>query len=91
MSSSQQNIDILENQNIVEAISENKSELNNSKYNIEKTIEARIENCKKFKNIDQDKLYDMYINKNMSASEISKELGISQTHMRRLLKKFAFL
>lgn len=30
----------------------------------------------------------MYINKNMAASEISKELGISQTHTRRLLKKF---
>ena len=32
MSSSQQNIDILENENIVEAISESKNELNNTKY-----------------------------------------------------------
>lgn len=59
-----------------------------NKFNIKKDREAITRNNSKFTNIDPNQLREFYIDKNMAASEIGRLLGISETHMRRLLTKF---
>ena len=59
-------------------------------YKIKKPRLLVIEHSKKYKNIDQDYLYDLYIIKNLSAAEIARLIGLSQTHTMRLLKRFGF-
>lgn len=59
-----------------------------AKFSIKKDRALIIKNNSKYTNIDPNQLRELYINKNMAASEISKILGISPTHIQRLLKKF---
>ena len=59
-----------------------------AKFSIKKDRALIIKNNSKYTNINPNQLRELYINKNMAASEISKILGISPTHIQRLLKKF---
>ena len=61
-----------------------------SLYKIKKPRSLVTEHSKKYKDIDKNYLYDLYIVKNLSAAELARLIGLSQTHMMRLLKRFGF-